>query len=49
MEKRLKIAKTLLSEKGVIFISIDDNEQANFKLLCDEIFGSEEIQLQQFH
>ena len=39
MEKRLKIAKTLLSEKGVIFISIDDNEQANLKLLCDEIFG----------
>ena len=39
MEKRLQIAKTLLSERGVIFISIDDNEQANLKLLCDEIFG----------
>ncbi len=39
MHKRLTIAKTLLSEKGVIFISIDDNEQANLKLLCDEIFG----------
>ena len=39
MEKRLRIAKTLLSDKGVIFISIDDNEQANLKLLCDEIFG----------
>lgn len=39
MNKRLKIAKKLLSEKGVIFISIDDNEQANLKLLCDEIFG----------
>jgi len=39
MKKRLKIAKTLLSEKGVIFISIDDNEQANLKLLCDEVFG----------
>lgn len=38
MEKRLKIAKKLLSDKGVIFISIDDNEQANLKLLCDEIF-----------
>lgn len=37
--KRLRIAKTLLSEKGVIFISIDDNEQANLKILCDEIFG----------
>ena len=39
MEKRLKIAKTLLSEKGVIFISIDDNEQANVELLCNEVFG----------
>ena len=39
MNRRLKIAKKLLSEKGVIFISIDDNEQAALKLLCDEIFG----------
>ena len=39
MEKRLKIAKRLLSQKGVIFISIDDNEQANLKLLCDGILG----------
>jgi len=39
MEKRLKIAQTLLSDNGVIFISIDDNEQANLKLLCDDIFG----------
>lgn len=39
MEKRLKIAKKLLSDKGVIFISIDDNEQADLKLLCDEVFG----------
>ena len=39
MSKRLKIAKKLLSDKGVIFISIDDNEQANIKLLCDEVFG----------
>ena len=39
MEKRLKIAKTLLSDKGVIFISIDDNEQANLKLLCDDLFA----------
>lgn len=38
MAKRLKIAKKLLSDRGVIFISIDDNEQANLKLLCDEIF-----------
>lgn len=39
MEKRLKIAKKLLSDKGVIFISIDDNEQANLKLLCDDVLG----------
>ena len=40
MSKRLKIAKKLLSDKGVIFISIDDNEQAQLKLLCDEIWGN---------
>lgn len=39
MEKRLKLAYNLLSKEGVIFISIDDNEQANLKLLCDKIFG----------
>ena len=39
MNKRLKIAKKLLSNQGVIFISIDDNEQANLKLLCDSIFN----------
>lgn len=39
MKKRLKLAKNLLSEKGVIFISIDDNEHAQLKLLCDDIFG----------
>ena len=36
---RLKVAKDLLSDDGVIFISIDDNEVANLKKLCDEIFG----------
>lgn len=41
MAKRLKLAKTLLQETGVIFISIDDNEQAALKLLCDEVFGEE--------
>ena len=41
MSKRLRIAKHLLSDRGVIFISIDDNEQANLKLLCDEVFGEE--------
>lgn len=40
MNKRLQIAKSLLSSGGVIFISIDDNEQAQLKLLCDEIFGA---------
>ena len=41
MDKRLRIAKRLLSDKGVIFISIDDNEQAQLKLLCDEIFAEQ--------
>lgn len=41
MDRRLRIAKQLLSDKGVIFISIDDNEQAQLKLLCDEIYGSD--------
>lgn len=40
MSRRLKIAKKLLSDRGVIFISIDDNEQAQLKLLCDDIFNS---------
>ena len=40
MSKRLRIAKQLLSDRGVIFISIDDNEQAQLKLLCDEVFGN---------
>ncbi len=39
MNERLKLAKRLLSDKGVIFISIDDSEQAYLKVLCDEIFG----------
>ena len=39
MNERLKIAKELLSDEGVIFISIDDNEQAQLKLLCDDVFG----------
>ena len=41
MSRRLKIAKKLLSDRGVTFISIDDNEQAQLKLLCDEIFGAD--------
>lgn len=39
MYPRLMIARNLLSENGVIFISIDDSEQANLKLMCDEVFG----------
>ncbi|EAJ8016543.1 site-specific DNA-methyltransferase, partial [Campylobacter upsaliensis] len=41
MLPRLKLARDLLKDDGVIFISIDDNEQANLKILCDEIFGEE--------
>ena len=43
MEKRLRIAHALLKPAGTIFISIDDNEYANLKLLCDEIFGEESM------
>lgn len=39
MYSRLMLARNLLSEDGVIFISIDDNEQENLKKICDEIFG----------
>ena len=38
---RLKLARNLLSDEGVIFISIDDNEVANLKKLCDEVFGED--------
>lgn len=41
MMPRLLLARDLLSKDGVIFISIDDNEQSNLKLLCDDIFGEE--------
>lgn len=40
MYPRLKLLHKLLADDGAIFISIDDNEQANLKLICDEIFGS---------
>lgn len=39
MFSRLKLARNLLSKDGLIFVSIDDNEQANLKKVCDEIFG----------
>lgn len=41
MYPRLYLARNLLRDDGVIFISIDDNEAANLKLLCDEVFGEE--------
>lgn len=41
MYPRLQLARDLLSGDGAIFISIDDNEQANLKLICDDIFGED--------
>ena len=41
MYVRLRLARNLLRDDGVIFISIDDNEQANLKRLCDEVFGEQ--------
>ncbi|MGH2015351.1 site-specific DNA-methyltransferase [Aerococcus urinaeequi] len=41
MYPRLQLARDILSEDGVIFISIDDNEHANLKILCDDIFGED--------
>jgi adenine-specific DNA-methyltransferase len=49
MYPRLKLARNLLRDDGVIFISIDDNEQANLKKLCDEIFGEENLIIQICH
>src|SRR3989344_4586458 len=43
MEKRLKLAKNLLKKTGAIFISIDDNELAQLKRLCDEVFGENSL------
>ena len=48
MYSRLKLARNLLTNDGVIFISIDDNEYYNLKRLCDEIFG-ENNHLETFH
>ena len=45
MRKRLPIARELLAESGVIFISIDDNEQAELSLLCKEIFGTNNYEM----
>lgn len=41
MKERLELGRKLLSNRGIIFISIDDREFANLKLLCDDIFGKE--------
>ncbi len=41
MYPRLKLLKRLLADDGAIFISIDDNEVASLKFICDEIFGSQ--------
>jgi len=43
MYPRLKLLHKLLSDDGIIFISIDDNEQASLKLICDEIFGASNL------
>ena len=43
MYPRLKLARDLLTDDGVIFISIDDHEQANLKIICDEIFGENNL------
>ena len=44
MYSRLKLARNLLTDDGVIFISIDDNEQANLKKICDKIFGADNFE-----
>ncbi|AYQ57121.1 adenine-specific DNA-methyltransferase [Bathymodiolus thermophilus thioautotrophic gill symbiont] len=44
MYPRLYVARELLSDDGVIFISIDDNEQTQLKMLCDEIFGEKNVE-----
>ena len=45
MRERLRIARNLLRDDGILFISIDDNEQSDLKLLCDEIFKEENSSL----
>lgn len=49
MSKRLEIAKELLTEQGLIFISIDDNEMAQLKLLCDDIFDEKNVEMMIWH
>ncbi|MDO8676817.1 MAG: site-specific DNA-methyltransferase [Candidatus Azambacteria bacterium] len=49
MKKRLELSKDLLTERGVIFINIDDNEFAQLKILCGEIFGEDNIEVMIWH
>ena len=49
MKKRLDLVKDLLSERGLIFITIDDNEMAQLKLLCDSIFGENNVEVMIWH
>src|SRR3989344_6117250 len=49
MEKRLDLVRDLLSKNGVVFISIDDNEMAQLKLLCDSIFGDNNVEVMIWH
>ena len=49
MDKRLRLAQNLLSDNGVMFININDNEQANLKLLCDKIFDEENVEIIIWH
>lgn len=49
MYPRLMLARNLLKDDGVIFISIDDHEQANLKKICDEVFGAENLIIQICH
>ena len=49
MKKRLDLVKDLLSERGLMFITIDDNEMAQLKLLCDSIFGENNVEVMIWH
>jgi len=49
MYSRLFLGRELLKDDGVIFISIDDNEQAQLKMLCDDIFGEENFIAMNIH
>ena len=49
MKKRLDLVRDLLSERGLMFITIDDNEMAQLKLLCDSIFGENNVEVMIWH